>query len=91
MKLIFNLELFCKSQRSKMKFLFCGLCVFLFVFTMNFNEVSSLHLSDRYHDCLIFEGPCPGNYKPPPSCLFERCPSGTYCCYDGCSYKCSPH
>ncbi|RXG59061.1 hypothetical protein Avbf_17180 [Armadillidium vulgare] len=34
---------------SKMKLLFCGLCVFLFVFTMNFNEVSSLHLSDRYH------------------------------------------
>ncbi|RXG72640.1 hypothetical protein Avbf_10224, partial [Armadillidium vulgare] len=33
---------------SKMKLLFCGLCVFLFVFTMNFNEVSSILLPYRY-------------------------------------------
>ncbi|KAL7641210.1 UNVERIFIED_CONTAM: hypothetical protein RMT77_008348 [Armadillidium vulgare] len=74
-----------------MKLLFCGLCVFLFVFLMNFNDVSSYLLPNRYPaDCVIFMGPCPKNYKPPPSCLFKRCPSGLYCCYDGCSYKCSP-
>ncbi|KAB7493905.1 hypothetical protein Anas_12657 [Armadillidium nasatum] len=68
--------------------LFCGLCIFLFVFTTNFNEASSVP-QDRYPDCVVFEGPCPKNYKPPPSCLLKRCPFGLYCCFDGCSYKCS--
>ncbi|KAL7630761.1 UNVERIFIED_CONTAM: hypothetical protein RMT77_019027 [Armadillidium vulgare] len=72
-----------------MKFLFCGLCVFLFVFTMNINEVSSVP-PIRYPDiCYIKYIGCPENYKPPPSCLLNPCSYGRFCCYDGCSYQCS--
>ncbi|KAL7641131.1 UNVERIFIED_CONTAM: hypothetical protein RMT77_008269 [Armadillidium vulgare] len=73
-----------------MKFLFYGLCVFLFVFLKNFNEVSSVPPKIIPADCFLFMGPCPKNYKPPPSCLFKKCPPGEYCCFDGCSFKCSP-
>ncbi|KAL7641124.1 UNVERIFIED_CONTAM: hypothetical protein RMT77_008261 [Armadillidium vulgare] len=72
-----------------MKFLFCGLCVFLFVFFMNFNDVSSIP-PIRFPNCYLVMGGCPENYKPPPSCLYTRCPSDFYCCYDGCSNRCSP-
>ncbi|KAB7498917.1 hypothetical protein Anas_07590 [Armadillidium nasatum] len=34
---------------------------------------------------------CPPDYKPTPSssCFLKTCPPGTYCCFDGCSHKCS--
>ncbi|KAB7497068.1 hypothetical protein Anas_13828 [Armadillidium nasatum] len=58
-----------------MKFLFCGLCVFLFVFTMNFNEASSSVRPIRDPgDCYVIMGGCPMHYKPPPSCVFKTCP-----------------
>ncbi|KAL7641128.1 UNVERIFIED_CONTAM: hypothetical protein RMT77_008265 [Armadillidium vulgare] len=72
-----------------MKFLFCGLCVFLFVFLMNFNDVSSVPPNRFVEDCYRTVDGCPKNYKPPPSCLYTGCRSGFYCCNDGCSYKCS--
>ncbi|KAL7641125.1 UNVERIFIED_CONTAM: hypothetical protein RMT77_008262 [Armadillidium vulgare] len=72
-----------------MKFLFCGLCVFLFVFTMYFSEVSSILLPNRYPHCYLLLAHCPPDYEPPPSCLNKTCPRGTYCCFDGCSYTCS--
>ncbi|KAB7501219.1 hypothetical protein Anas_12756 [Armadillidium nasatum] len=72
-----------------MKFLFCGLCVFLFVFLLNFNAVSSILLLNRFIVCYPLLEHCPPDYKPPPSCLFKTCPPGEYCCFDGCSHKCS--
>ncbi|KAB7497945.1 hypothetical protein Anas_11104 [Armadillidium nasatum] len=42
-----------------------------------------------FPDCYVIMGGCPENYEPPPSCLFKRCPPGSYCCFDGCYYTCS--
>ncbi|KAL7641209.1 UNVERIFIED_CONTAM: hypothetical protein RMT77_008347 [Armadillidium vulgare] len=80
--------------RSKMKFLYFGLCVFLFVFLMNFNKVSSsVRPIRKFPDiCYVIMDGCPNPkyYTPPPSCLLKTCPRGTYCCHDGCSYTCNP-
>ncbi|KAB7505064.1 hypothetical protein Anas_12964 [Armadillidium nasatum] len=57
---------------------------------MNFNDVSSVPPNIILADCHVIMGGCPMHYKPPPSCVFKACRSGTYCCFDGCSYTCNP-
>ncbi|KAB7502546.1 hypothetical protein Anas_13657 [Armadillidium nasatum] len=71
-----------------MNLLFLSFSVFFSALLMNVKNVSTIP-PIRYDACrLVSQRDCSPNSKPDVSCILKRCPSGSQCCYNGCSFNC---